>query len=899
MEGRPLSSTASLPDHVLAEVGPTRKKYASKSGRCVVCGNKKAFAKITEDKVETFRRLMPDCHLEVGQRLCRNHYKTKNTSVEQVQTNSTSGAAVSVAGALPLAPVVRDNGEAEQMSISGDSIFSQIVPASGTSMSTSGAWETSWTIGHVWQDFSCLGNPSDSVLNWLGENEPALLKVWQYLDNVNAPEDVRSAFLTGLGRFAELQLQFSSFLAPADEETKKRVDKEMSLLVTKEEELVAKSVMFVTEGVIAEFFVFAAQHAPTVLDVLERTINAKQKAKRNKSRGEDWARIWLGFVLVQLLKLRSQRANLFGFYFFGYFYLNGLPQAASSLLTPTLACDSSNFHVRAKKFIESDTFLRMQTSLLNNLTGRLNGNVVFVQDNLEKHLKSADKGKQQLKHLVTTLMCERSFRPQLAPALDLLLPIDLTWRNGPFTVDAFFLHSGESSRIVALLADVLWNSLWRSDVVPEGETKLPSRESNVAKTKSAPLVAQELNGADVSDHQRNLQFLAKVVKPQPGERIIIHGDGLFIRNVEIAKAGFSKSVNVETHFGLFHYMWNVPMQLVWMWFSRLHEVAVEIRCACFRKVTKVWTAHNDLLAAALSTYAKSAWVAWNTMSNGVAVQGEELRLRMIHFATWLYEAICVHTDMDEGHDARRFLVMLGMFWAMRRAVRKNSGDDIFLLIRWFLPFQAGLLASSMYLRLVTQWIQETLKLEPDRRDLVIFNLTANASGRPGHFIPLDMFLEHYNLSLKRLLRSRNSVVTGSHIQYLSYLIVVLCHIRDEVESYFVRPRVSQKHTVLAFRDELEQLGKRASVSSTIFLSTKVQKKGTKTKGNKDSLTESGVDHPVVFGFKQEHLGSKFRKRIRLILVGEFMDEAEELHEGEGEELTQLEQQAIENDECLD
>ncbi len=120
--------------------------------------------------------------------------------------------------------------------------------------------------------------------------------------------------------------------------------------------------------------------------------------------------------------------------------------------------------------------------------------------------------------------------------------------------------------------------------------------------------------------------------------------------------------------------------------------------------------------------------------------------------------------MDEGNDARRFLVMLGMFWAMRRAVRKNAGDDIFLLIRWFLPFQAGLLASSMYLRLVTQWIQDTLRLEPDRRDLVIFNLTANSSGRPGHFIPLDMFLEHYNLSLKRLLRSRNSVVTGSHIQ---------------------------------------------------------------------------------------------------------------------------------------
>ncbi len=535
---------------------------------------------------------------------------------------------------------------------------------------------------------------------------------------------------------------------------------------------------------------------------------------------------------------------------------------------------------------------------MNDLAGRLNGNVVFVQDNLEKHLKSADKGKQQLKHLVTTLMCERSFRPQHGPAFDLRLPDDLTWRNGPFVVDAFFLRSGESSRIVALLADTLWNSLWRSSVVRECETKLRSRESNVMKTKSAPLVAQELNGADVSDHQRNLHFLAKILKPQPGERIIIHGDGLFVRNVELAKAGFSKSVNVETHFGLFHYMWNVPMQLVWLWFSRLHEVAVEIRSVCFRKVTKVWTAHNDLLAAAFATYAKSAWTAWNTTSKGVAVQGQELRLRMVHFATWLYEAICAHSQMDEGNDARRFLVMLGMFWAMRRAVRKNSGDDIFLLIRWFLPFQAGLLASSMYLRLVTQWIQDTLRLEPDRRDLVIFNLTANSSGRPGHFIPLDMFLEHYNLSLKRLLRSRNSVVTGSHIQYLSLLIVVLSHIRDEVESYFVRPRVSQKHTVLTFRDELEQLGKRATVSSLIFLSTKVQKM-RKTKGNKDSLTEAGVDHPVVSGFKQEQLGSKFRKRIRLILVGEFMDEAEDIHEDEGEELTQLEQQAIENEECLD
>ncbi len=570
---------------------------------------------------------------------------------------------------------------------------------------------------------------------------------------------------------------------------------------------------------------------------------------------------------------------------------------ANSLLVPTLTCDSSNFHSRAKLFIGSDMFLRMQTSLLSDLLGRLNGNVVFIQDNLEKHLKSADKAKQRVKHLITTIVCERSFRPQRAPVEGLFVCADLTWRNGPVPVEAFFLHAGESGRVIDLLADSLWNSLWRSGAVNEGEGKLPFRDSNIQKTKWAPLMAQELNGADTSDHQRNLQFLQKMLQPQQGERIIIHGDALFVRNIELAKVGFSKTVSVETHFGLFHYMWNVPMQLVWLWFSRLREVAVEIRGVCFRKVTKVWTAHNDLLSAAFSTYAKSGWDAWNATPEGAACVNENMRIRMRIFSTWLYKSVCAHGAMQEGHDVRRFLVMLGMFWAMRRAVRKNSGDDIFLLIRWFLPFQSTLLASSMYLRLVTRWVRDTLLLEPDRRDLVIFNLTVNSDGRVGHFIPLDMMLEHYNLSLKRLMRSKNSVVTGSHIEYLSYLIVVLAHIRDEIESFFVRPRVSQKHTVLAYKDELEQLGKRASFGNEIFFSEIVQKKANK---KDSSSTQTNVQHPSVGDFQQEKMGTKFRKRIRLILGGEDVDIDEAVDvEPEVEDLTQPEQQALENDDYRD
>ena len=75
------------------------------------------------------------------------------------------------------------------------------------------------------------------------------------------------------------------------------------------------------------------------------------------------------------------------------------------------------------------------------------------------------------------------------------------------------------------------------------------------------------------------------------------------------------------------------------------------------------------------------------------------------------------------------------------------------------------------------------------------------------------------------------------------------------------------------------------------------------KANKkdSSVTQSNVQHPTVSGFQQEKMGTKFRKRIRLILGGEDVDieEAATDAEPEVEDLTQPEQQALENDDCRD
>ncbi len=318
MEASSLSPLSSGPNVVLDKSRGDGPKNVNKSGRCVMC-NKASCKAITMAKVDEFRRFKED--VKVGDRVCKSHYKQygQGKCVIRMDNAPKDAADVSPPFSLNSAAFAEDvRFGIHSMSISaGDLNVSRI--AYGTE-STLDVWEKSWTSGHVWLDFVSRGNPRDSVLNWLGENEPDLLKVWQYLDNSHAPEDIRSAFLNGLGRFAQTQLQWTVLVPTVDEEMKRTLEKEMAMLVAKEEELIAKSVMFVTVGVISEFFKFARLNAPTVFVLLERAINVRQKEKRNKSREGNWAHVWLGFVLVQLVKLRSQRANLFGYYFFGYFY---------------------------------------------------------------------------------------------------------------------------------------------------------------------------------------------------------------------------------------------------------------------------------------------------------------------------------------------------------------------------------------------------------------------------------------------------------------------------------------------------------------------------------------------------------------------------------------------------
>ena len=245
--------------------------------------------------------------------------------------------------------------------------------------------------------------------------------------------------------------------------------------------------------------------------------NAKAKEKRNTSRDGDWLKVWSGFVLVQLAKVRSQRANLFGFYFFGYFHYYGLQQAANSLLVPTLTCDTAHFHKLAKEFIKSEAYEELSREILNDLQGRMAGKVVFIQDNLEKHMKSADKGEQSLLHLITSIVAVRGFSALPFDSQHLVLCDDLTWREEKWNYHAFELGKGETDRVIALMADTLHDALFRSGAVSEKPVPVERRHSSVSKTKWFPLPAQKLNGASTSDHQRNLQFLVRILKPQQGK----------------------------------------------------------------------------------------------------------------------------------------------------------------------------------------------------------------------------------------------------------------------------------------------------------------------------------------------------------------------------------------------
>jgi hypothetical protein len=375
------------------------------------------------------------------------------------------------------------------------------------------------------------------------------------------------------------------------------------MLVQYEKNVVASGDLF-QENQITDFFAHTRKCCPCLWALMDTALNVK-RAQKNTIRTPEWNHRFALLIIFQILKLRSERASLFQYFFFGYFMSKGLPVSGNALLGPTLTGDAAHYHVKMKEWVNSSNQKALQGSVLFGQS-RDRGRLMVVGDNLEKYVKSpTNTMRRELIHMMTIVAFLAEFESKLPPPRYMTSTFEVIMVFSPYDLD---LEEGGPDHVIQLIATELHHVLGAGGVIAKPTKEHPT--TNTSRTEWNPLAAQQLNGLKVPDMQLLLQYIEDAIQLKPGETLNLVGDGLFCRNVGIAAQGFGSST-VLLHVGLFHYMWNVAMRLVWLWYSRIDEVKVEVKGVVFPRVTKVWSAHCEVVSAAQQAYTESAYEVRN------------------------------------------------------------------------------------------------------------------------------------------------------------------------------------------------------------------------------------------------------------------------------------------------
>lgn len=102
-----------------------------------------------------------------------------------------------------------------------------------------------------------------------------------------------------------------------------------------------------------------------------------------------------------------------------------------------------------------------------------------------------------------------------------------------------------------------------------------------------PLTARMDNESKLSELQRYLMWLESELAIQQGQSFFVHCDALSKRNGELASVGMSYQTSFRFVPGLFHWVWNVLMGILWRWYPRIKAIAVEMKETCHLKATEV------------------------------------------------------------------------------------------------------------------------------------------------------------------------------------------------------------------------------------------------------------------------------------------------------------------------
>lgn len=262
-----------------------------------------------------------------------------------------------------------------------------------------------------------------------------------------------------------------------------------------------------------------------------------------------------------------------------------------------------------------------------------------------------------------------------------------------------------------------------------------------------PLEFVRLNQAHISDNKALLMQLDKLVGPAGGPcqqgNLVVSLDGMGVRNAQIASSAQpALARGVAFVWGWFHYGWNVPLRLAFLWRPFIVIINDRLGVKVHESYSKTYTAHAVAVRNAAAVLNRCLFTEFLEEGGGNGLE----EATTTEFGKWLYTAVMREDDVTVGCDVRRAAFFFNLFVTFERCTKVNDAQTLFSIQQFLIPYLGGLVRSTFYYRESMRFTAYVRTLpESDARFLLV-NMCANvrAPFRRDGFVPVDLLHEHFN-----------------------------------------------------------------------------------------------------------------------------------------------------------
>lgn len=519
--------------------------------------------------------------------------------------------------------------------------------------------------------------------------------------------------------------------------------------------------------------------------LLGTLVNVKGAAARNKTTGRQSSGMKLRkvfSVLLQILRLRSERNNFFAIKHATYMHFCGVSESSvSAQIHLGLAVDGET-----RRRALAEWRLEHAGARVRSLLEQFPDEVAFVGDNVNLYRGMRDFGAgakaNQInmfavavfrRHIPQGLSCEP--RPSLALSRH-VVSLDEAGLERVKGIIVWCVASALADGGCKVDPDLLKRpDCWPGDASEWVPFNMTSHDSS--RPAEVWEMLKHLGEGLSLDNTRDWPF---------------YGDMLTCRYVDIAASAFEleafNKFQFHSEIGLFHAQMSTIQKVLFVCFStELSAIAKQLGLK--KTLVEPTRNYNNFERTCSGALVGLSLAALSDCGSDFSVLSERI-----------WKALQDKESTRSAH-MYRFLGLLALNSAWKRLVKLADGEGMFDLIRYLLPFLATV-KSSMYFRYLVFWVKDTLQMSDHDRAVRLSNLFVNRSGEAGHAREIDLEFEYLVCGVKRMA----SNLPNPSEEQLSHVVQhfpLFEKLRKEIDDTFKPAKISTGRSVRDNRKGIE------------------------------------------------------------------------------------------------